>query len=293
MIFSRSIREIIQQRQSWRSYQKESLPKQMIENISHFLAAETVGPFRNNARFIISKNQADSPEQDFRQFGTYGMIKHAPAFIIGVIENGPQALEDYGYLMEKIILWLTDQHLATCWLGGSFNKSRFARELPPNNNEIMPAVSAVGLPMEKRSKRDKLIRLFARSWQRLPWDQLFFKDNFSTPLDCNPNNPFHQALEMIRLAPSASNRQPWRVMVDFSSNAFHFLLARSKGYRGIQKPLHLFDLQRIDLGIAFSHFELTLQEAGISGKWQQQPIAYTLPPDTEYCQTWIPTIEIA
>ncbi len=67
----------------------------------------------------------------------------------------------------------------------------------------------------------------------------------------------------LRLAPSASNKQPWRVLRDDSSGDFHFYLSRALGYtllRGIS-------LQDIDMGIAMCHFELTARELGITGKW--------------------------
>ncbi len=93
---------------------------------------------------------------------------------------------------------------------------------------------------------------------------------------------FAQALENVRLAPSASNKQPWRIIRDPERQAFHFYLSRSTGYRHIRE----ISLQEIDMGIAMCHFDLTVQEAGLTGHWQRTD----LPPSAgslEYIATWL------
>jgi hypothetical protein len=48
------------------------------------------------------------------------------------------------------------------------------------------------------------------------------------------------------------------------------------------------DLQRLDLGIAMSHFELTARELGLGGRWEKRPTSLSpLPERTEYVQSWI------
>ena len=48
------------------------------------------------------------------------------------------------------------------------------------------------------------------------------------------------------------------------------------------------DLQRLDLGIAMSHFELTARELSLSGRWEKRPPSLSpLPERTEYVQSWI------
>jgi len=93
---------------------------------------------------------------------------------------------------------------------------------------------------------------------------------------------------MVRIGPSASNKQPWRVVRD--ANAWHFYLHRTPGYRRgfFQVLLDLVDLQRIDLGIAMCHFESSAREAGLQGEWvvDEPPI---VKPDglTEYSASWV------
>ena len=78
---------------------------------------------------------------------------------------------------------------------------------------------------------------------------------------------YAKALEMVRIGPSASNKQPWRVI---SHNQFwRFYLRRTPGYYAdpIKRVLGLCDLQRLDMGIAMCHFELTARELGLKGEW--------------------------
>ena len=65
-----------------------------------------------------------------------------------------------------------------------------------------------------------------------------------------------EALEMVRLAPSAVNKQPWRMVV--MDDIVHFYLQRSKNFRAGK-----LDMQKIDMGIALCHFELMANELGI------------------------------
>ena len=57
------------------------------------------------------------------------IFKGATGFIVGAAERTPKDLEDFGYLMEHVILFATDLGMGTCWLGGTFSKSRFAGKI--------------------------------------------------------------------------------------------------------------------------------------------------------------------
>jgi hypothetical protein len=70
-----------------------------------------------------------------------------------------------------------------------------------------------------------------------------------------------------------------------ANDRFHPFLRRSRGYDKLIKAV---DLQRIDMGIAMSHFELTARELGLSGRWElMEPSLGPLPARTEYIRSWI------
>ena len=129
-------------------------------------------------------------------------------------------LEDFGYLMEEVILFATELGLGTCWLGGTITRSSFARKIGLKDDESMPAVTATGLMDDPEQARRSLIRRVARGQQRLSWEMLFSKDRFALPLPRREAGDFATSLEMVRLAPSASNRQPWRIIKNGDSGTF-------------------------------------------------------------------------
>ena len=285
MADTKHIVEIIRRRFSCRSYIKRPIEPELRDHLSVLLSESTTGPLGTRVRFEL----AAATEKDLAQLkglGTYGFIKGAIGFIIGAAGPGINSLEDYGYLMEQAILFATDIGLGTCWLGGSFNRGNFSRKISLDESEIIPAVAALGYPADKRRRLDSCLRRLAGSDSRLPWDSLFFDGGFDTALTADSSGPFATPLEMVRLGPSASNRQPWRIVKDGAR--WHFYLHRTARYAERNKTfLKLADLQRVDMGIAMCHFELTVREKGLSGEWVQDEKDIEKPDNmTEYVVTW-------
>jgi nitroreductase len=263
-----AITEIIKKRISCRSYADKSIEDKVLQKFMTILSSAHKGPFSNEPRFRLI-HLTSFTAQERKKLGTYGVIKNARLFLVGTIKNGHRALEDYGYCQEKIILQATALGLGTCWLGGTFQSSNFAKAVDLQKDELLPTVSPVGYPAGEKSFAEKVMRRFAGSDNRNTWSEIFFAGNFFTPLTKAQAEIYAEALENIRLAPSASNKQPWRILRDNTKNLFHFYLERSLQY----KMLGIVHLQDIDLGIAMCHFDLTLQELNIKGKWLVDPNA--------------------
>ena len=288
MDFRSSIAELIRQRRSCRKFLEKPLAEEARLSLEAFLAANRDGPFGGRARFALVAATAED-RTALKGLGTYGLIDGATAFIAGAIEHAPRCLEDYGYLMEHAILLATDLGLGTCWLGGTFSKSSFARKIGLTGGELMPAVTAIGYPVEASFSKDR-IRRMAGSNSRRPLEELFFDAAFGAPLSPADAGAYAGPLEMVRWAPSASNRQPWRIVR--TPTGWHFFLARTKGYgKGtlLFSVLGLADLQRVDMGIAMCHFALAAREAGQAGGWVIEDPGIAAP-DTgvEYTATWRP-----
>ena len=286
--FSSSIAELIRQRRSCRKYLEKPLAEDARRSLEAFFAANRNGPFGGRARFALVAATAED-RTALKGLGTYGFIDGATGFIVGAVENAPRCLEDYGYLMERAILLATDLGLGTCWLGGTFSKSSFARKIGLTGGELMPAVTAVGYPVDAGFSKDR-IRRMAGSNSRRPPEELFYIGDFSTPLAPVDAGAYAGPLEMVRWAPSASNRQPWRIVR--TPTGWHFFLARTKGYgKGtlLFTVLRLADLQSVDMGIAMCHFELAAREAGLAGDWViEDPGIATPRAGLEYTATWRP-----
>ena len=279
---------LIRRRYSCRSYRPEPMGAVQRRLLAESMAANTTGPLGSRARFALV---AATPGDDsaLRRLGTYGFIKGATGFIVGAVRRAPNDLEDYGYLLERVVLSATGLDLGTCWLGGTFTRSTFVRRFGGlEHDETMPAVVSVGLIGDDGSER---IREREEGSRRLPSSELFFERGFGEPLDLAAGGAagYAKALEAVRMAPSATNKQPWRLVRDGA--AWHFYLRRTKGYgkgSALFTVLRIADLQRVDLGIAMCHFELVARERGLAGDWVVRDPGISLPgKDTEYVVTWV------
>ncbi len=287
------ITEIITRRFSCRTYINKPIPEEKRILIEKFISKNNIGPFNTTPRFQLIAVESEDHDA-LKGLGTYGFIKGASGFIIGsAVKKLDYNLEDYGYVMEKIILFATRIELGTCWLGGSFKKSTFSQKISTKQDEFVPAVAAIGHIASKRRLFDKVIRWSAKATKRKHWSKLYFQDTFENTLSPETTESFSVPLDMVRLAPSASNRQPWRIIKEKDRTVFHFILQRTKDYYKRNKNMFkLTDLQRVDMGIAMCHFDLTCAELGIKGKWIiKTPEKIKLPSLANYLVTWVETTE--
>lgn len=281
------VTEIIRKRISTRSYQTRSLSQADQRSLQKALSKLKRGPLGGSARFkLVAANDQD--RSALKGMITYGLIKDPQAFILGASESSPFDLEDFGYLMEQAILEATELGLGTCWLGGSFNHGRFAEKMELQAGEFLPAATAVGYIPEDWHWRNVILRQVVGATKRLAWEKIFFEGGFEKPLTQDKAGVYAEALEMLRLGPSASNKQPWRVVQN--GKLYHFYLARTPGYNtrsGLASRMVVSDLQRADIGIAMCHFELSARQAGLNGQWGVNDPGLAVPnKDTSYVVSW-------
>lgn len=293
MLNGQSIIEVIRARSSCRTYQETPIELPVQQQLTEFMDAHAVGPMATSVRLqLVAATEEDW--QVLRGLSTYGFIKGATGFILGAIPHGAFNQEDFGYVVEHVILYATSLGLGTCWLGGTFAKSRFSAKLGLREDELLPAVIATGYCAAKRRILESFIRQQANAEQRFPWERLFFDGTFGVPLTRDAAGPFATVLEMVQIGPSASNKQPWRIVKDGESPdgaAWHLFVQRTPGYaKRNQVLLDIADMQRLDMGIAMCHFTLTAEELELRGAWTVREPAIEKPDSlTEYIATWAPT----
>ncbi|MBP7735181.1 MAG: nitroreductase [Spirochaetes bacterium] len=282
----RSMTEIIGERYANRTYRKEPISGEHRDMMDKYLARNLAGPFGGTARFkLVAASGEDTAS--LKELGTYGIIRNPAGFIVGAIGKSDRYLEDYGYLLEGIVLHATGLGLGTCWLGGTFRKSGFGRAISLGEGEALPAVIATGYSADKPGLLDSIMRFGAGSKHRKPWEELFFSGDFNTALSGESAGAYRVPLEMLRRAPSASNKQPWRIVRESGRNAFHFILERTKNYNRNWKFVGMEDLQRVDMGIAMYHFEAAAAELKLKGTWAVEAPKLELPSgECEYIATW-------
>ena len=279
--FDRPVRELIAKRRSWRSYRDEDLSEEVKDRLHEAISSLEPPPFGSKIRFSLIES---SMQEKKRVKGTYGVIKGACNFLAGALMPGDMAFEDFGYSMEELILFITSLDLGTCWIGGTLNRSYFGDKMGLRPGEIIPAITPVGFVTDKRSLLDSIFFLSAGSKNRKPMHELFFENDFKTPAPPGIAGHYADAMEMVRLAPSAVNKQPWRIVK--KDGIFHFYLCRALGYNAFFSDV---DMQRMDMGIAMFHFHSCAHEADLSGRWAVvDPGISSLPQRTHYCVSWVP-----
>ena len=263
--------DIMRRRASVRTYDGQEMKQGDSDAIEEMLAA-VPNPFDAHTRFALLR--AATTEK----IGTYGFISGVRQYIAGCVKSGGMDLEGYGYAMEHVVLSATAMGLGTCWLG-LFKRGAFGAAMQPEG-EVMPAVAAVGYPSKKRTLLDRAVALGAGARTRKPFGELFFEQDFATPTDVQ--GKLRECLEMVRIAPSASNKQPWRAVRQ--DGAVHFYLAETKGYAGNRLPGGT--IQRVDMGIAACHFELAARALGLPGSFAVADPGLAAPEGWRYEFSW-------
>jgi len=276
MEFKNAFIDLIKRRTSSRTYESKDIESETLQKLKNFIA-DINKEINTKARFMVINN--DNNNKGSKKLGTYGVISGADSFIIGILDKNDNNAFEFGYFFEKIILYATDLGLQTCWLGGTFYKEEFAQSTDITENEFIPIVSPVGYKKGKARIVETAMRAAAGSNQRKPWNELFFDKDIQNPLSEKEAGPYAVLLEMVRLGPSASNKQPWRIIKN--NNEFHFFISRTKGY-----GLASYDMQLNDIGIAKCHFDFSAKELGLKGQWQKLDNIKT-PEDCEYVTTWV------
>lgn len=280
MKFKSSISELVKKRRSIRTYESKEITYNTIREIEKFIQ-NIEGPFKAEVRFKIINSKE---EVNGGRLGTYGVIKGTNYYIGAAVKKSEFALEELGYEMEALILFLTGLGLGSCWVGGTFKRGQFDKVMETGENELFPVITPIGFPSKKQRVVERFIKYRAKSAKRKEWNELFYLRDLSSPLTkFSTLGLYKDALENVRLAPSALNIQPWRIIK--KDNEFHFY---KEGHRKNYSEKLSYDMQRIDLGIAMCHFDLTCKENGIQGKFLvKDPKIKGLPQNISYIATWI------
>ena len=202
------------------------------------------------------------------------VIVGAHEYVAAKVERVQGAELSLGFAFETFCLRAAERGIGTVMLAASLSRKSFEEAMEVGAGEVMPVASPVGYPAAKLSLRENMMRKAIKSDERLPFAQIFFNESFDVPLSPDDAGDFVEPLQMLRLAPSATNKQPWRAIVD--GNTVHFFEEHSL------KESALGDIQKVDMGIALSHFWLTAQEQGFGGRFVNCDPAITAPKSTEY-----------
>ena len=212
-----SLAEMIGKRKSTRSYKEEALSPAKLQEIQDDM---------DHLQPLFPELPYKAEILDASQVRCMQPWK-TPHFVAVSAGDSPDDLINVGFLFQQLDLYLQSQELGCCWVG----LGRPRKELSPDLSHaiLMP----FGVPAEPVWRED------AAQFSRKALSEIA-----DTP---DPR------LECVRLAPSATNSQPWYILHD--GDALHV-------YQVIQGPLKRMTLGRmncIDMGIALCHLAVTCQ----------------------------------
>lgn len=248
-----NIDALVRGRRSVRTFEDRPVSQQDLDQLRIFLA-ETANPYGLPVEFKL----LDGKEQKLN----CPVVVGTDLYVGAKMKQAPYLNEAFGYSFELLVLYAQSLGLGTVWVGGTMDRAAFEKAMELAGDEVMPCMSPLGYPARKMSLRESMMRKAVKADERMGFEELFFDGSFEVPLTQEKAGTLCHPLEMVRLAPSAVNKQPWRIVL--ADHAAHFYLMRSKGFNG-----GTIDMQKIDIGIALCHFDLAAREAGLAPHFVQ------------------------
>lgn len=237
----KSFVELVKSRRSVRTFDGNMPDAKVIEELKAF--AQTISnPYGVDVRFIFldaAEHKLSSP-----------VLSGEKLYVSAVVKKQEHAEEAYGYSFEKLLMKAHELGLGTVMIGGTMPREKFEEASNLGEDEVMPCVSPLGVAARKMGVKEVLMRKGVKADTRLDFKELFFDGDFNTPIDEQyaKTHGLFDDLEVVKYAPSAVNKQPWRIVID--GKKAHFYEHHDKGFVSAN-----YDLQKIDMGIAMYHFE--------------------------------------
>ena len=240
--------ELIKSRKSVRTFDERPISAEDAADLKQY-AQSVPNPFDIPVRFVFL---------DAAQYGLSSpVLSGEKLYVAGIVNRVPYADVAFGYSFEKFVLHAWSKGIGTTWIGGTMKRELFEKAAGVSEGEMMPCISPLGYPAKKRSVKEVLMRKGVGADSRLPLDKLFFSGSFDTPASKEEIAALALPLELVQWAPSAVNKQPWRIVSE--GGKYHFYEKKDKGYVSEKTG----DMQKIDIGIALCHFAEGLKDQGL------------------------------
>ncbi len=264
--------DLAKTRRSVRTFDGEMLDTKVIDELKAYSDA-VKNPYNIPIRYCF----LDAKENDLSS----PVLAGEKLYVTAMMNPGPNAEEAYGYEFEAFLMKAHEMGLGTVWIGGTMPREKFEKASVLSENEVMPCVSPLGRTAKHMSIKEGMMRKGVKADKRFDFGELFYFESFNDSLTEGQAKALgiDKALEAVRIAPSAVNKQPWRVIV--KNNEAHFYIKHDRGYDN-----GTYDLQKIDLGIALYHFEAQLVSEGKQATLKVADPGIKVPEGVDYIATY-------
>lgn len=178
----------------------------------------------------------------------------APHYLVAYSEKKPGYLTNIGFMLQQLDLFLSSQGVGTCWQG----IPRPTKEVSAEPDMEFVIIMSFGVAKEA------LYRQHIQEFKRKSLTQVSNIAGLSN------------LFEPVRLAPSATNSQPW--FFTGNEKLLHAYCVKTN----FLKALLYEKMNQIDMGIALYHLHLAAQMAGKTAVFSQHAAAKANPPDGYY-----------
>ena len=269
--------EVIEERKSTRQFQDRPVPASVIEDIMEY--------YEHDARRLVPL------ETKLLQFGTDAredlegaagyeeFMIGAPNYMVLLSEQDVLAEENGGYLMEDIVLKLTDLGLGTCWI--TFTDGEQVKKALDIKSK-MDVVAIVAFGYGKRAKKRMRLNILSMSNvdasakrhfndPKRSISDMVFLDTYGNQDGLDEYLGFYgdmlwEAFHAAALSPSYLNRQPYDFVI---TGGKVVLVAKPDAYTdGID--------EEIGWGIVMLHFAGAASDLSVEVEWKMYDEAVQL-----------------
>lgn len=231
-----NIYEAIFCRMSVRKFRMEPIEEKRLEHLNRFIGMVT--KLREEIPYRIEIKCPLLRKETIRGAGK----AEAPYYLVFYSQLAEGYLENAGFILEQIVLYLTLKGIGSCYQGSL----RLTAGPEAAAEGMVPVIAvAFGLPAES------CVRERGREQRRSLSSMVICKEEVGDDV--------REILKAARVAPSAMNRQPWRLVV--YHNRIHVFAKKSLPMFG--------QLQRIDMGIVLCHIVAAAEEQWLEPKVQR------------------------
>ncbi len=234
--------EAIEARYSCRAYAKKLIESEKLDQIASFIQELNV---ESGLRFqLYGPREGSMSAIDMSDSMFTGAV---PSYVALVAPDDNISGEKVGYYGERLVLYVTQLGLNTCWVASTYDAKTTRVNLQPG--DVLWDVVPIGYTTEKTPKKQQIIRATLRKRDKRP-QQLVDADISFAELP----NWFKAAIDAVIAGPSAVNGQP-------------VLFGYRDGLVTADLPHPKRNIEYNDLGIAKLHFQIAARSHGIEGSW--------------------------
>ena len=272
---------LIQNRKSVREFRDKTVPFKLLEQVKHYYrnCVRRLVPEIGTELYFFGTDARDALEG---AAGYHNFLVGAPQYLVLLSERHPQAGLNAGFLMEDLILKLTDLDLDSCWV--TFTDSQQVKDALGIESALeVAAIAAFGYGV-KATRRLRLniksmsnIDIIAKRHYFEPKrsvSDLVHKDAWGSRDGLDKAIGFYddmlwESLYAASLAPSYLNRQAYGFLLE---NGRITLVSTPDAYN---TPID----SALSLGIVLHHFTVVSENWAGKLSWRFDPADVKLPED--------------